>query len=777
MLALRAVSRTAPGLSRSIGSKATKGRRQRRAASAALARLRSNEVVQPAAAPEGEVPANAITAKVAIPQNGSREIDIKGKWDPSRVAERQVHPRQSLKAGEKYRLRIKDELADKGDEPAAKAENEQAASGSQDGADTNTKSSEGKGRKVIRSSGDRPTLDTPPHFARTHNFPLEPKDGERGEEGKGPSKELKKAKKKERREEPPRDEFLELFRPDDEAKAASEAYEPVASGMLAPSDVPIRGVKSPREAKVARLARGLQRVLFAPGVHSLRDPRTGVWNFEPELAEVPEPEQFAFHRMPQYITASKDDELAQMAEGDGLRFIGSTSTLTQALSQIYFTLSGGRGVDHTTLSGEFSSERKDFTAGAQLPALLNIELLPNGRYAIDNDKSNAIDENILSDYGRILEKLLTAEKDDFERFLTSSPESAVPESERTEREAYCYSRSSSLLMRSQLDCQDDRLPGNGTFDIKTRACMPIRMDRANYKKNSDYDISTLQGYKESFEREYYDLTRSGMLKYSLQARIGQMDGIFVAYHNTVRCFGFQYLPLSELDERLFGSTEIANQVFHLCVGLLERILEKATEIFPDRSLSMTLHRTKPRATEHDFENELIVTFAPTTWDNPDTPIPRRAMSIKLKAELDGTLIEGGVLELSGDRVARREQKLKVQWDMGMTPDTVDGIATATTLRDKAITTVRAMNSLSVPDGETPFKMLQATRKKYEGQVRNTAEVRWVAPNERTVALRQEAQESGKAYRKRVESWSAAKDGMWWGAESQRPGANGAEASK
>lgn len=110
--------------------------------------------------------------------------------------------------------------------------------------------------------------------------------------------------------------------------------------MLAPSDVPIRGMKAPRDAKVARLARGLQRVLFAPGVHSLRDPRTGVWNFEPELGEVPVPEDFAFHRLPQYITASKDDELAKMAEEDGLRFIGSTSTLTQALSQIYFTLSG-----------------------------------------------------------------------------------------------------------------------------------------------------------------------------------------------------------------------------------------------------------------------------------------------------------------------------------------------------------------------------------------------------------------------------------------------------
>lgn len=92
------------------------------------------------------------------------------------------------------------------------------------------------------------------------------------------------------------------------------------------------------------------------------------------------------------------------------------------------------------------------------------------------------------------------------------------------------------------------------------------------------------------------------------------------------------------------------------MGLLERILEKATEVFPDRSLSMTIHRTKPRPTEHDFENELIVTFAPSTWDNPETPIPRRAMSIKLKTELDGTLIEGGVLELSADRIARKEQK-------------------------------------------------------------------------------------------------------------------------
>jgi hypothetical protein len=82
--------------------------------------------------------------------------------------------------------------------------------------------------------------------------------------------------------------------------------------------------------------------------------------------------------------------------------------------------------------------------------------------------------------GRILEKRLTTETDDFNRFLRSAPESAVPQDERTEREAYRYRKVGSLLMRSQLDCHDPRLPGHGVFDIKTRACLPIRHDRANW---------------------------------------------------------------------------------------------------------------------------------------------------------------------------------------------------------------------------------------------------------------------------------------------------------
>ena len=38
-----------------------------------------------------------------------------------------------------------------------------------------------------------------------------------------------------------------------------------------------------------------------------------------------------------------------------------------------------------------------------------------------------------------------------------------------------------FVMRSQLDCHDHRLPGTGVFDIKTRACISLRMDILNYE--------------------------------------------------------------------------------------------------------------------------------------------------------------------------------------------------------------------------------------------------------------------------------------------------------
>lgn len=180
------------------------------------------------------------------------------------------------------------------------------------------------------------------------------------------------------------------------------------------------------------------------------------------------------------------------------------------------------------------------------------------------------------------------------------------------------------VMRSQLDCYDPRLPGTGIFDIKTRAAMPIRHDIMNWEvnqysleaimfvlsfcitqENSGYQINKLQGQLESFEREYYDLIRSAFLKYrcgpcvymnvanpellgfsssfsSFQARIGNMDGVLVAYHNTARIFGFQYIPLEEMDERLYGNKLAGPLVFEKCTALLQIITDEITHHFPEQ---------------------------------------------------------------------------------------------------------------------------------------------------------------------------------------------------
>jgi hypothetical protein len=43
--------------------------------------------------------------------------------------------------------------------------------------------------------------------------------------------------------------------------------------------------------------------------------------------------------------------------------------------------------------------------------------------------------------------------------------------------------------------------------------MSIRHDQLNFEENSGYQIRTIRGRVESFEKEYYDLIRSAFLKY------------------------------------------------------------------------------------------------------------------------------------------------------------------------------------------------------------------------------------------------------------------------
>lgn len=62
-----------------------------------------------------------------------------------------------------------------------------------------------------------------------------------------------------------------------------------------------------------------------------------------------------------------------------------------------------------------------------------------------------------------------------------------------------------------------------------------------------------------------------------------MDGVMVAYHNTERIYGFQYISLDEMDERLYGAVPgIGDKIFGKCIGMLEAVLEEASALFPEQ---------------------------------------------------------------------------------------------------------------------------------------------------------------------------------------------------
>lgn len=375
-----------------------------------------------------------------------------------------------------------------------------------------------------------------------------------------------------------------------EGAATDEAQLPVASDVSDIIDIP-----GPEEVSVPRLAHGLDRVLFNPGIYYLQDPRSHVYNFDPYLQEILPVEDFNFEALTEYITSSRDSTLDELARKHELRIVGSTSSMTSVLAQFHYFISQWRPVNTDRLSGVFQNKTKAFTTAQRAPA--SIYLRHNdGIYAIDADKSMNDGETVLSFLGRSMEKMLTLSPQQFARFKKSNcadmPTDKSPE-------AYHYSKIGSILMRSQLDCQDPRLPGTGTFDLKTRAVLPIRMDAKNARENAGYQILYSTGELESFEREYYDLIRAAFLKYSMQVRIGKMDGIFVAYHNTEKIFGFQYISLDEMDHCVHGSTEsnIASREFVMSLKQLDKVLTRAIDRFPGQSMALSFETTKGQSPE------------------------------------------------------------------------------------------------------------------------------------------------------------------------------------
>ncbi|KAK7749539.1 hypothetical protein SLS53_000115 [Cytospora paraplurivora] len=344
-------------------------------------------------------------------------------------------------------------------------------------------------------------------------------------------------------------------------------------------------------APVPSLSYDLERVLFNEGVYVLQDPRSKVYNFDPYLATIMPVDEFDFDALKQYVTSSKDELLIGIAKKHKKQFTGSTSSMTSTLAHFHYLLSSWRPINPERMSRGFVPDSENFGAILRAPAATFLHY-KDGTYAIDADKEHD-SETILSMLGKSMEKLLTVPKDEFEKYRRRNSHQ-LTEEERNAEESYHYTTFRDFMMRSQLDAYDPRLPGSGVFDLKTRAVVSIRMDATHHEKGVGYEIRQRQGQWESFEREYYDMIRLAFLKYSLQVRMGRMDGIFVAYHNTQRIFGFQYVPLEEMDLSIHGTLDrtTGNREFMASLQLWEEMLKKAAEKFPEQSLRVHVE-TRP----------------------------------------------------------------------------------------------------------------------------------------------------------------------------------------
>lgn len=342
---------------------------------------------------------------------------------------------------------------------------------------------------------------------------------------------------------------------------------------------------------VPQLSHNLDRVLFNPGVYHMQDDRSRVFNFDPYLASIMPVKEFDFDALRSYVTSSKDVKLRQLSAAHGMKYCGSTSSMTSILSHFHYLLSAWRKPNFAYLSRSLEPESYNFTAISRGPAAAFAHF-NDGVYAFDSDKEYDT-ENILSSLGKSMEKLLTLPKEEFEKYRRSRSHQ-LTEEERNAEDSFHYTTLGDFMMRSQLDAYDPRLPGSGMFDLKTRAVVAVRMDVRGYEKGAGYEIRNRFGQWESFEREYYDMVRTVFLKYSLQVRMGRMDGIFVAYHNTQRIFGFQYISLDEMDVALHGTNDrrVGDQEFKISVTLLNELMDRATKRFPGRTLRLHVE-TRP----------------------------------------------------------------------------------------------------------------------------------------------------------------------------------------
>eukprot|EP00439_Symbiodinium_sp_Y106_P066844 s1483_g10.t5 len=338
------------------------------------------------------------------------------------------------------------------------------------------------------------------------------------------------------------------------------------------------------------------------------------------LRRVVQPDEVNWKALPPFVPAHEDKRLERLALDSDCRYFSSTSSLTGLLSRCYFAISQHRQFDPCGLSKGYRSRPRTFSPSTRWPTVSYLRRTSGTLWSLTAAKDDPEDKTVLLDLGKSMEYQLTMSKNDFnERFLKNGGASTEVSSTEQEKDnqAYRFLKVDRLMMRSQLDAIYQGL----VFDVKTRAVSAVRHDAQNYEKRRKYRITRIFGARNSYELEIYEMMRNAFMKYGFQAKIGRMDGVIVAYHNTSEIFGFQYIPLADMERCIYGGREAADVAFDLSVKVLQTLLDFLTQ---DEDLAkhgtIKMRVSCEESANSDLGNALDVSAAPVLKEGGEAEV-------------------------------------------------------------------------------------------------------------------------------------------------------------
>ncbi len=346
-----------------------------------------------------------------------------------------------------------------------------------------------------------------------------------------------------------------------------------------------------------QLSMNLINIVQNPGIYPLSEvkkmnPDTNLHLFD----KLPTPEMINFESLDTYMRPHEDPNLRALLKHHKLKYSSSTSGISETLAHFFYKLSNFKSPHFYGLSSSYADEPLKFMMFQRKPSSIVVHKLDKGNYALSKNSLFASkDEFILLKMGKYMEKIFTSSPDEFKERYMKNNKSGSATVDLKDDDFFNFVKYDKFLLRSQIDCGGKDINGNDiVFEIKTRAVAPIRYDVENYLDYLDYSVDTLQGRHSSYEREYYDLIRGAFLKYMFQLKIGGMSGAFISYHNTDSIYGFEYVPLIDMERRLFGNPGFADMIFKACLKLLQEVLDVILRDFPD-------------------ENKIIIGFFANEW--------------------------------------------------------------------------------------------------------------------------------------------------------------------